>query len=211
MVKVIIVNGLAQSGKDTFVDFCKEVAPKYVYSMSTVDFIKRIATEGGWNGEKTPEARRYLSDLKKIFVEWLDAPYKEVERKIRTIEMNEIQYGLESNDFYLFIHCREPEEINKMVKGLGARTVLIMRPGVERVTSNNSDLDAEDYDYDYFIKNDGDLDDLRTKANLFMGAMRTGTNCYMCGHHVNEDADGYCYCPICDRIFRTMKYKERTE
>ena len=211
MVKVIVINGAAQSGKDTFVEFCKEVKPHYVYSMSTVDFIKRIAEEVGWDGEKTPEARKYLSDLKDIFTKWLDASYKEVEKKVEALDLLIVQYWLMNDDIYLFVHCREPEEINKLVNNFGAKTVFIMRPGIEKVTTNHADLEVEDYDYDYFIVNDGNLDDLRTKAKLFMGAMRTGTNCYACGHHVNEDKDGYCYCPICDRIFRTMKYKEKSE
>ena len=152
MVKVIVINGAAGSGKDSFVNFCKEVAPNYVESMSTVDFIKEIARKVGWNGEKTPETRKYLSDLKDIFSNWLDASYKEVEKKLRGMECDIVYYGQLSTDFYLFVHCREPKEINKLVNNLGAKTVFIVRPGIEKVTTNHADLDVEDYDYDYLLK-----------------------------------------------------------
>ena len=35
-----VINGFPQSGKDSFVNACKEVLGKLVYSVSTVDFIK---------------------------------------------------------------------------------------------------------------------------------------------------------------------------
>lgn len=210
MVKVIVINGYSGSGKDTFVNFCKEISPNRVESISTVDFIKDIATEFGWNGERTPRARKYISDLKSILSEWLDAPYKEVAKKIRRMNSYAEGYGLNSNDFFLFVHCREPEEINKLVNNFGAKTLFIERPNIEKVTSNNSDLEVEDYDYDYTIVNDGDLDILKFQAKLFINAMKSCTNCYNCGHHVNENEEGYCYCPLCDRFFRTMKYKEKT-
>ena len=152
-----------------------------------------------------------MSDLKDIFSKWLDLSYNEVKKKIRYIEDEANAYGLNPNKFFLFVHSREPEEIDRFANDFNAVAVFIHRPGIELITSNHADLDVEDYNYDYFIENNGSLEDLRTKAKLFINAMRTGTNCYMCGHHVNEDKDGYCYCPLCDKIFKSMKYKEKTE
>ena len=54
-------------------------------------------------------------------------------------------------------------------------TVLIRRPTVENDNqSNHSDQDVFDYNYDYTIKNDGNLDDLTARAKQWLYFMQTG-------------------------------------
>jgi len=44
-------------------------------NISSITPILNIARAGGWNGEKTDEARRLLSRLKKVFTEFNDLSY----------------------------------------------------------------------------------------------------------------------------------------
>ena len=65
-------------GKTTFEAKCKELVAANstfwydekqrmaVDVISTVDFVKQIARECGWDGVKTPRNRKFLSDLKDL-------------------------------------------------------------------------------------------------------------------------------------------------
>lgn len=65
---VIIINGNGGVGKDTLCDFAAE---KYkVTNVSAITPIREIAFQHGWKGEKTPKSRKFLADLKRIFVEY---------------------------------------------------------------------------------------------------------------------------------------------
>ena len=76
---LFIVNGRPGVGKTTFEKMVQQrVGELNCTILSTVDFIKKIAEEAGWDGEKTPESRAYLSDLKDLFTKWLDAPFKKI-------------------------------------------------------------------------------------------------------------------------------------
>jgi hypothetical protein len=69
----------------------------------------------------------------------------------------------------VFIHCREPEEIRKLVKTLDARTLLVRRAAAENITaSNQSDANVFDYEYDIHINNNGSLAELERTAEVFI-------------------------------------------
>ena len=66
-MKVIIINGKAEVGKDTLVTMCKDLlGANRILNISTVDFVKEVANFCGWDGTKTPENRKFLSDLKDL-------------------------------------------------------------------------------------------------------------------------------------------------
>lgn len=172
MVNVIVVNGYPRSGKDTFVNFCKEKLGAFGVSVSTVDFVKYLAAQSGWDGSKTPKNRKFLSDLKDLLTEWNDVPWKKVEEVFESIKIECFQYGLRDNDFFLFIHSREPREIERFQKEYGALTVLIDREEVEGKQSNHSDAEVMNFNYDYIINNDGTLEELEMKAITFIESVR---------------------------------------
>ena len=65
---IVIINGSPRAGKDTVCEITKEIlGSHYCYSLSSVDEIKKIALIGGWDGEKNPQSRKFLSDLKDLF------------------------------------------------------------------------------------------------------------------------------------------------
>ena len=156
---IIIINGTGGAGKDTFVNFCSEITG--VLNVSTVDKVKEAAKIlVGWNGEKDEVSRKLLVDLKQLSVDYNDAPTKyicEMAEKFR-----------ESNDQLMFAHIREAVEIEKSKNLLNAKTLLITNPRVNLITSNNSDGKVNEYNYDYYIENDGTLEDLKEKAKKFI-------------------------------------------
>ena len=60
----------------------------------------------------------------------------------------------ETDDEILFLHIREPENIERAVNEFGAKSLLVKRIGLENISSNYSDANVDNYDYDYRIEND---------------------------------------------------------
>ncbi len=141
---VIVINGQGGCGKDTV---CTIMAKHYkVKNISTVDPIKDIARYAGWNGEKGDKARKMLADLKQVFIEYCDLPLNFVKKEAE-------RFAVDENDV-MFVHCREKEEIEKIVKGLSIKTVtlLIRRKDKyfqQKVYGNAADDEVENYNYDF--------------------------------------------------------------
>ena len=143
---------------------------------STVDFVKEVATMCGWDGTKTLENRKFLSDLKDLLTNWDDVPYKMIEHRAKTLPGD--------SDWILFVDCREPAEIQKLKEGLNATTVLIRRESVENnETSNASDANVFDYNYDLTIWNNSDIIELENEAKKFIEYMKKDE----VPHYVNVD------------------------
>lgn len=156
---IVIINGTGGAGKDTFVSFCSEVTG--VRNISAVDKVKEAAKAlVGWNGEKDEVARKLLVDLKRLSVEYNDAPTKYIASVAEEFK--------KSDNKILFVHIREAEEIEKAKKITNAKTLLISNPRVKLITSNDSDGKVNEYKYDYYIVNDGTLEDLKQKAIKFV-------------------------------------------
>lgn len=167
-MKIYILNGKAGSGKTTFFKLIEEKCRNYVYNYSTVDLVKKVAYGCGWNGEKTPENRKFLSDLKDLLTEWNDVPYKDCLKEIKRITSLADIYDVEHDDWAIFIDCREPKEIQKFVDRLGAKTIFIDRKIEDYNASNHADANVENFEYDIVINNNGTLEDLAAVAMNFI-------------------------------------------
>ena len=189
MVKVVIVNGMPGCGKTTFETKCDEICycgnnlgfstnrPLYIKTISTVDRVKQIARNCGWDGEKNLKNRKFLSDLKTLLVEWDDIPCRDAEQWARDLSTGEA-------DWILFVDCREPAEIQKLKERLNATTVLIRRDSVEYdEVSNHADSDVFYYDYDLTIYNNSDIIHLEDAARKFIEYMKKEE----VPHYVNVD------------------------
>ena len=143
-----VINGAGGVGKDTLCD----LAAKHfrVYNISTIMPIKDIAKMCGWNGEKTDKARRFLSDLKRLTIEYND--YPTVWGKARFDEF------MQSENEIMFFHIREAEEIKKYVEATGGLAKTLLIRGGDRMSKayygNVSDDEVENYTYDYYFVND---------------------------------------------------------
>lgn len=170
-MQIYVINGKPRAGKDQFVHFCEEHT-LWCKNISTVDFVKFIAQECGWDGTKTPKNRAFLSNLKRLLTEWDDVPYKRVIREIDQFEDEVKFWDFSTDEAIVFIHCRESEEIDKFVKWIGAETILIRRESVENIDqSNSSDDGVFDYTYDYIIENNGTLEELEQSAMTFLDGL----------------------------------------
>jgi hypothetical protein len=169
-MKIFVINGAAGSGKDTFVELCRKfTGDAFLLNISTVDKVKEIATACGWDGTKTPENRKFLSDLKALLTDWADVPLNDMIQKIERFKRGFEAYDVSDDRAVVFIHCREPEEICKLVKTLGAHTLLVRRAAAENIAvSNQSDARVLDYEYDIHINNNGSLEELERTAEVFI-------------------------------------------
>ncbi len=171
--QIIIINGTGGSGKDTFVDFVSQYIP--VYNFSSIDLIKEVGSlqiyknvkglewlaEYGWQGQKTEKDRKFLSSLKSAWEEYNNLPMIATEKAIDAF--------MNSEKEIMFIHIREPKNIEQTIKTLGGgvSTLLIKRANYENICSNESDKNVDNYTYDYIIYNTS-LEELDRQAQLFI-------------------------------------------
>lgn len=151
---VIIINGVGGVGKDTL---CGMAGRHFkVRNVSSITPIKKIAREyGGWNGEKDAKTRKFLADLKQLFVEYNDLPFAYL--------CDEYEKFIRSKDDILFVQIREGEEIEKFKNWIRASciTLLITRSQNDKVSwGNSSDDNVKSFHYDYIFKNDSSLKDV---------------------------------------------------
>ncbi len=144
----LVINGRGGVGKDTL---CEAAATAYrVLNVSSITPIKALAKQCGWQGEKSDEARRFLAELKAAAVRYNDYPTHWIGERYREF--------LQSEDEILFVHIREPKEIEKFVRETGnaAKTLLVRanRRMPCHTYGNASDDGVEDYPYDYYFDND---------------------------------------------------------
>ena len=153
MKLAIVINGGGGAGKDTLCDFA---AKKFkTVNVSSIDPIKKIAGENGWQGEKTPEARRFLSELKRVFTEYNDLPTNYILKKYEDF--------LSDDSELFFVHIREGEQIAHFIekaRQIGGQPIslLVRTQRCSENYGNASDDDVEKYDYDFVFYNDKPLD-----------------------------------------------------
>ncbi len=160
---VMVINGRGGVGKDAL---CNELTKQFkVINKSSVDPIKEIAANYGWQGEKTPKARKFLADLKQVFVEYNDLPTHFL--------LDQYKAFMASDVDVLCVHIREASEIEKFVAQIPTRciTMLIRRPDPNGVApyGNAADDEVENYAYDYIFDN---VLPLEESGQAFCGMIR---------------------------------------
>ena len=136
-------------------------SPYIVWNYSSIDKVKTIATQIGWNGGKTEKDRKFLSDLKVLTTEYNDMPFNDLKRIVNLFKEKQ-------NVVFLFLHIREPNEIERAKNEFNAHTILITRDSVPQITSNIADGGVFNYHYDTIIKNNGTKEMLQGMADLFV-------------------------------------------
>lgn len=157
--KIIIINGTATAGKDTFIQLFMKHASACVFEWSTINTVKAVAGPAfGWDGEKDEAGRRFLSDIKDAWVRYNDGPFKEICEKIR-------YYDRRFERFVLFVHVREPEEIHKIVDRFPGRvtTIEVINRRVAP-PGNHADANTDKYNYNITVDNSTTLASLEKSA-----------------------------------------------
>jgi hypothetical protein len=173
MIKVVIVNGMPETGKTTAQEICRDTLKLINWNCvieSSVHWVKEIAKYAGWDGTKTDKNRKFLSDLKAVLTNWDDAILKHLIDEVDN-------YYYTYRDFVIFIDIREPYEIERAKKAFNASTLMIRRPEVEdKKYSNSSDTAVFDYDYDYTIWNDMGIEHLTAECVSFLKKLLDNEN-----------------------------------
>ena len=169
-MKIICVNGYARSGKDSFCD-----AIFYnrglVYPFSTIDEIKKVALQFGWDGKKDAKGRKLLSDLKDCLTEYDNLPTKYIIEQIK-VRLDIIQEKEIYNNVIFLVQMREPKEIKYWKENYGAKALLITRPNSEKEWGNHADDEVLNAEYDYVLENISDLKTWEMKSIEFIDEVR---------------------------------------
>ena len=158
MKKIFVTNGMARCGKDTFAKFMNEIVPTKKYS--SINIVKEYMRRIDIVSEKTEKYRKLLCDMKNALTEYDDIPFKNVKSEI-------LKFQKDSEHEVMLIDIREPDEIEKVCKEFGAKSILIKNDNIKMVTSNSADANVYNYNYDYIIENNGTLDELKEETKKF--------------------------------------------
>ena len=165
----MVINGAGGVGKDTLCD----LADKHfgVMNISTITPIKEIAAQCGWDGTKDARARKFLSDLKRLCVEYNAYPTNwALERYHEFLKDDSLDI--------LFVHIREAGEIKKFVDATGGEAKRLLIRGGDRMKKSNygnvSDDEVENYSYDYYFTNDKPLEETERLFKDFLASILEG-------------------------------------
>lgn len=170
MFYIIVINGKPQSGKDTFVELFKKNVDENetVYNISTIDISKEVLkflSQGNKSivDEKPAYVRDFLSEFKELSDRYFNTSFNYVDEQIK-----KLQHSKNKNTF-LFVHCREPENIKKLAETYKNVTTLLIRNSAKDMieTTNSSDSNVYNYDYDYEIENNDGLEDIEKESLKF--------------------------------------------
>jgi hypothetical protein len=160
-MKIFIVNGYPGSGKTLFQEYCYSIlhekfAHCVILRTSVIDPVKVIARRIGWDGNKDERGRKFLSDLKDA----LDA--------YSNFTFNSIDSFAKSDVDFIFMDARSDYDIDYAVKTYGAISIFIDKDNNEVGHLNHADANVRDYNYQYYINNNGTKEDFYNATNLFL-------------------------------------------
>ena len=164
--RIVIVNGSGGVGKDAFCRACSRYADCAV--RSSIEPIKDIARQIGWDGGKSEKDRKFLAEMKRLVAQYNDYPMTWMRGAVNAF------MGFGDEDEILFLHIREPNEIERAAREFGAVKVLVVNPRIPKITSNAADAGVDGCKYDFVVLNDGSLADLDAMAADFVYRLRSG-------------------------------------
>ena len=156
-MKIIMLSGKAGSGKDTFYKLslpgnfdCERFA--------FADYLKDVARSVGWDGTKEEKGRQLLIDLGSIVRKY--NPNFWVDIVIENIKFTALDFLFDGVS--IITDWRYQNEYDRMVEAFGSENVITVR--IERTElhstltedqqKDQSEVDLEDFPFDYVIEND---------------------------------------------------------
>lgn len=148
----IVINGVGGCGKDTLVGFLNKIYK--VQNTSSITPVVEVAKFCGWDGIKTDRSRKFLADLKKLLTDFNEFSLNYL--------LQEQTKFMNSENEIMFVHIREPIEIEKFKNHSQCKTkTILIKPREElknKVYGNSSDDDVEKYNYDFIFENNKPID-----------------------------------------------------
>jgi len=176
-MQIFIINGNAGCGKTTFglfvAAFLKDKGVPFLHD-SSVKPVKDFLLENKWEGKqwdgitKDDYWRRAMHECKCWMIEQDQHVFdKYALKKIREIDKD-------TNSAVLFFDIREPENIIQLVKYIQKQDskIKVFSVFVQRDSdcefNNYADTNQTNYEYDIYLENNGDLDNLYKNAEKFV-------------------------------------------
>lgn len=166
-MKIILISGKAKSGKDTFAKILQSIILQHTPSSKTIithyaDELKYIATTYyGWNGNKDETGRSLLQQIG-----------DEIRNYNKDYFVNRLiqQIMAVSPDYLIIPDTRRNNEINNwLYRGFSVITIRINRNKDNGLTQEQkqhiSECELDKYNFDYFINNNGTLNDLNSECS----------------------------------------------
>lgn len=182
---VIIVNGTARSGKDTFVDICEKTFMEQgfypgVVRMSSVDRCYTAVNDVFLKDDNRPEVRKaienkedawrqFMHEVKMSWSKFCNGPTQYIINQLK-------QYTeCDNTPAFVFMFLREPEEIKSLVDELqicGYLSLTVFISGHVKNTDWKNDCDShvtpDAYPYDVYIRNESTLEEYQERCKKFM-------------------------------------------
>jgi hypothetical protein len=178
MALILLIHGVARSGKDTFYEFTKEYAEPLGYRVirdAFADDVKKYAYEFGWNGEKDDKGRKGLVWLGEGVKEHFDR-YFWADRVVnRMILLSQRDFW--HSDIYCITDWRFLDEGIRVQEWAERNnhtvvTIKIIRPNFdnglpEDIKKGRTESELKDYNFDYYIENTT-LEEYREKVHILL-------------------------------------------
>ena len=169
MLKVILISGKAQNGKDTVASFIRAKLEEDGYRVLIThyaDLLKYICRSYfGWDGVKDEKGRKMLQYV------GTDVISKENPSLWVDFVALMLKYFHENWDYVIIPDCRFPNEVFTMRdSGFDTLYLRVTRsnfasPLTEEQQKHPSETALNGYDADYYIDNNGTLSELKTKVD----------------------------------------------
>ena len=167
-IKVILISGKAQSGKDTFARMLKDILEtdyKLVLITHFADLLKYVCKEYfNWSGSKNTEGRRLLQYVGTDIIR-KNNPDFFVDFIADILSMFDMW------DVVIIPDCRFKNEIDKMTEKFDTVHIRMIRENADNAltqeqSSHISENDLNDIKPDFYIENNGSLEELKAKATI---------------------------------------------
>lgn len=109
---LVLINGHAGVGKDTFVELCRQVATSRnceVMNLHRSDAPKAALTSLGWDGVKDEETRTLLKHM----IDWMES--KTLLNKYLETQIEAANFVFADKDLLMFYHVRDPEVMYSLI------------------------------------------------------------------------------------------------
>ncbi len=166
MIYTFVLNGSPRAGKDTFCTFMEKYG--VVKHFSYVDFTRNMLDKAHIDyRKKTDKDRQLLETINNALETYDDIPFKDI--------CENVIYAISKADFrnlYIFVDIRKPENIKRFIEKFPDAKTVYIDDGKELSNATESDHSVKDYNYDYYVMNDGSLTDLQNAVEKFIKELR---------------------------------------